>query len=626
MSVDSAKKNKLFSTDTSANNQANNTIVSDICLSSLLMKDNNNLFLSLVLKIFSPVLERLLGINKLRKLYLDNNLSGLDKLTFSKTLLAVLGVQVIGEKNITDQLPETGACIVVCNHPYGMVEGVIIAQLLSQFRRDTKVMANVGLKIFKELNDYFIFANPLKPKSAINTSAIKQCFTHLNHNGLLVIFPAGRVSFFQPDKQRIADGDWNRLAVQLANKTGAPILPVFISGTNSKVFHCLGRLYYRFRLTMLIREMFKLSDKAITLSCGNLLKNKQLSTFDKHEDKNVFTRLQCYLNDQHYIKAWSKDNVVTLFEPLIATADTIAVNKELSALPEKQLLLTFKSFTVYYGYQHQLPLCVQEITRLRELTFRSLNEGSGQGCDTDHYDATYMHLFIYDNKDEEIIGAYRIGQTDLLQKRNGISGLYLSQMFNFNAEFINQQEPCLEMGRSFIVAKHQNSFHGLLLLWKGIGAFVCQNPHYRTLYGTVSLSKLYDPRSVALIEKVMVSQTSSVSAHASLEGLLHPEVIDFLANRTISTPLTIEQLSAFVTAIEVDGKDLPVLLKQYHKLGAKFHCIAIDTNFNQTPGLLLSVDLPKAPEKLLKLYLGNKRHEYLSYLNSEKNNLTTEFT
>jgi putative hemolysin len=223
-----------------------------------------------------------------------------------------------------------------------------------------------------------------------------------------------------------------------------------------------------------------------------------------------------------------------------------------------------------------------------------------------------MHLFIFDHKNEEIIGAYRIGQTDLLQKNGDVSKLYLAQMFDFAPEFINQQQPCLEMGRSFIIAAHQNSFHGLLLLWKGIGAFVCQNPHYRTLYGTVSLSKLYDPRSVALIDEIMVTDKQGVSAKESFAGQLHPEVKDFIS----AAPVSLNQLSALVMGIEEDGKDVPVLLKQYYKLGAKFHCTGIDVNFNDTPGLLLSVNLPAAPDKLLKLYLGSSKAAYINYAKS----------
>jgi len=182
-------------------------------------------------------------------------------------------------------------------------------------------------------------------------------------------------------------------------------------------------------------------------------------------------------------------------------------------------------------------------------------------------------------------------------------------MFNFQPDFINQQQPCLEMGRSFIVEAHQNSFHGLLLLWKGIGAFVCKNPRYRTLYGTVSLSKLYDPRSVALINDIMVTDSNGVQAKAEFKGKLHPEVKNYIEAGSED----ITQLSALVKGIETDKKDIPVLLKKYHKLGAKFHCTGIDLNFNQTPGLLLSVDFPQAPDKLLKIYLGDGKDEYLQY-------------
>ena len=579
--------------------------VTELRLASLLP----DTLLGKMLKPVAPLLDKVLGIDKLHGLYVDNNLFGLEKQAFSEKLLTSLGVRIFGDKGVVNKIPKTGRCIVVCNHPYGMIEGVIIAKLLTDYRTDTKIMANIGLKIFNEINDYFIFANPLQPKAAINTKAIKQCFSHVAKEGLLVIFPAGRVSFFQPEKQRICDAQWNRLAIQIAVKKKAPILPVFISGTNSKRFHKMGQIYYRFRLLMLAREMFKLQEHPINLATNNLIKPEQLKVFDGIEKMNEFVRLQCYLNDDTYLTPWVADDEAIVFKDIIPMANKALMTQELSALPAEQHLVSFKSYTVYYGYQHQVPTCVKEITRLREITFRELNEGSGETCDTDNFDATYMHLFIFDHKNEEIIGAYRIGQTDILLKDNDVSQLYLSQMFNFSSEFVNQKQPCLEMGRSFIVEAHQNSFHGLLLLWKGIGAYVCKNPRYRTLYGTVSLSKLYDPRSVAVIDKVVVTEREGVTAKSPFKGNLHPEAYEFLSVNT----LELEQLSALIKGIEADEKDMPVLLKQYYKLEAKFHCIGIDVNFNHTPGLLLSVDLPNAPDKLLKLYLGKNKTEYLAY-------------
>jgi putative hemolysin len=565
--------------------------------------------LSHILKIAAPLLDSLLGINKLRDIYLSNNLSGLDKQEFSEKLLNVLGINVLGAQGVINKIPKHGPCIVVCNHPYGMIEGVIIANLLTHYRSDTKVMANVGLKIFKEIKDYFIFANPLKPKAAINTSAIKQCFSHVKNDGLLVVFPAGRVSFFQSEKQRVTDGQWNRLAAQLALKTQAPLLPVFISGQNSSTFYNLGRVYYRFRLLMLIRELLKIQKSSISLSAGNLLTPKLLNKFEKTDDINALARLQCYLNDERFVTPWQEDNQSTQLKAIMQEVDKTKMKNELANLPSEQHLVDFKGYSVYYGYQEQIPNCVTEITRLREITFRTLNEGSGEPCDTDKFDATYMHLFIFDHKNEEIIGAYRIGQTDLLQKNSDVSALYLSQMFNFEPSFINQQQPCLEMGRSFIVQKHQGSYHGLLLLFKGIGAFMAQNPRYRTLYGTVSLSKLYDPRSVAIIDHAMVNNKQGVSANTPFNNKLHPEFEDFINDHT----LNIGHVSALVMGIEEDKKDIPILLKQYHKLGAQFHCMGIDSNFNHTPGLLLSVHLPSAPEKLLRLYLGDKKDDYINH-------------
>jgi len=562
-----------------------------------------------IFKFFGPLLDKIIGMDKLQAMYQSSNLPGLDKQEFSQLLLEKLGVKISGTDGILEKIPLKGRCIVVCNHPYGMIEGVIIANLLTAYRSDTKIMANVGLAIFKEIKDYFIFANPLKPKAPINTSAIKQCFAHIKNEGLLVIFPAGKVSSFQSEKQRITDAEWNRLAIKIAHKTETPILPVFISGGNSQLFHKMGGIYYRFRLLMLVREMLKLQKKTITLTTNNLITIKQLKEFNNITKMNDAVRAQCYLNDDSYLSPWVEDSEPTPFKDIIPAANKDVLKTEISQLPEKQHLTDYKTFSVYYGYQKQVPNCVQEITRLREITFRTLDEGSGETCDTDKYDATYMHLFIFDHENEEIIGAYRVGQTDLLLKDNDLSQLYLSQMFDFKPGFLNQQQPCLEMGRSFIIESHQNSFHGLLLLFRGIGAFVAQNPRYRTMYGTVSLSKLYDPRSIALINDMMVTDRTNVNAKTPFQGLLHPEIKDLMNDEA----LTLKQLSALVMGIEKDGKDIPVLLKQYYKLGAIFHCTGIDINFNHTPGLLLSVNFPKAPDKLLKLFMGDSRTAYINH-------------
>jgi hypothetical protein len=316
-------------------------------------------------------------------------------------------------------------------------------------------------------------------------------------------------------------------------------------------------------------------------------------------------RAQSYLLDPKWQAPWPLDPINELKPLHLAIAGEVIL-QEVSNLPTEQHLLDHKDLSVYFGYKHQMTNTVIEIARLRELVFRQHNEGSGEALDSDKFDDTYTHLFVMKRETGQIIGAYRMGQTDRLLVKGDLDELYLHRMFEFGPAFVNRQLPCLEMGRSFLIPEYQRSFQGLYLLWRGIGAFVCKFPQYRTLYGTVSISKLYDPRSVALIEKAMVTPTQQVIPRAGFDSQLPPEVTDFIAQNNIKPHIT-----ALLRGIEPDGKDVPILLKHYQKLGAVFHCLGIDKHFNDTPGLLLSVDLPSAPEKLLKLYLAEGWQTYI---------------
>ena len=345
-------------------------------------------------------------------------------------------------------------------------------------------------------------------------------------------------------------------------------------------------------------------------SVGTPISQELMSGLDS-DQKSDFLRLQVYLKDSEFDPSWpaSSDDVVEE-KPLGPEPDQSLIRDEIDGLPGNQKVADFKQFSTYYGYQEQMPAVVQEISRLRELTFRTMDEGSGEAYDTDEYDATYTHLFVCDNSnDGEIIAAYRMGQTDRLQEKAGIDGIYLSQMFKFGANFLNQREPCLEMGRSFIVPKHQRTFYGLSLLWKGIGGFLAQHHRYRYLYGTVSLSKLYRISSVSLMKAVLVQPGADVQPRIAYDYPVHPEVSDYLAKHDVD----LAHLSKLIRANEHDGKDVPILVKQYAKLGAKFHTVAIDPNFAATPGMLLSVHVPSCPPKSLKSYFEGDYQAYLEY-------------
>lgn len=571
-----------------------------ISLLNVVPDHKRNFFTKLLLKL----LDRILAIHKLDALYRENNLHGLDKTTFAKSLIDGLNIRLFGLQELQANIPKTGPLVIASNHPFGGIEGVFLAWAIEQVRPDIKVMANLGLKIFPELEDYFIFINPLSQNDPKNAPSIRTCLKHVKTGGALLIFPAGRVSYFHKDTKRIADHSWNRLISSITNHTNAQYLPIFVSGLNSPLFYRLGRIYFRLRMLMLPRELVNKRNAKITVTAGEAIAIKHYAKDISLDTQTELFRAQSYLLDPDWQKPWPADPV-TLLQPLAIEASSEKILQETHQLPIEQHLLDHKGLSVYFGYQHQMPNTVNEIARLREMVFREHNEGSGKPLDTDHFDATYTHLFVMKKVTGQIIGAYRMGQTDTLLADGNLENLYLHRMFDFGPDFVNRQQPCLELGRSFLIPEYQRSFQGLFLLWRGIGAFVCQYPQYRTLYGTVSVSKLYDVRSATIIQQAMVTPTSKVVPRASFEHKLHPEVQDFALKHELRG-----HVRALLKGIEPDGKDVPILLKHYNKLGAVFHCLGIDKSFNDTPGLLLSVNLPDAPEKLLKLYMGDKWQEY----------------
>ena len=93
--------------------------------------------------------------------------------------------------------------------------------------------------------------------------------------------------------------------------------------------------------------------------------------------------------------------------------------KEVNNLPASQTLVQSGSQVVYYGYADQIPNLLQEIGRLREITFRQVQEGTGKAIDLDRFDAHYLHLFLWNQDTREVVGAYRLGRTDKIMTNAG---------------------------------------------------------------------------------------------------------------------------------------------------------------------------------------------------------------
>ena len=282
---------------------------------------------------------------------------------------------------------------------------------------------------------------------------------------------------------------------------------------------------------------------------------------------------------------------------------------EIDALPPDQRLVDRGRFHVYYAHADQIPSGLQEIGRLRELTFRAVGEGTGRCADIDVFDAFYLHLFLWDAHAASIAGAYRLGLVDQILARHGKRGLYTHSLFKYRTRMLDSLSPAIELGRSFVRAEYQRSFAALSLLWAGIGRFIERSPQYAVLFGPVSISARYAPASRRLI----VEYLSAHRTHPRLVREVTPRRPFRAGPRTATasgampvTPNSIEELSQRIAQIEHDGKGVPVLLRRYLELGGRLLGFSLDRNFADTLDGLIMVDLRAVEEAVMARYMGKR--------------------
>ena len=188
-----------------------------------------------------------------------------------------------------------------------------------------------------------------------------------------------------------------------------------------------------------------------------------------------------------------------------------------------------------------------------------------------------------------------------MRREFGVAGLYTASLFQYGDEFLDRLGPALELGRSFVRLEYQKAFQPLLLLWKGIGKYVARNPQYRVLFGPVSISNQYQ----SISRQLMVS---FLERNASLKELVHLVSTrnPFRARRLASPKagFDFEDLSAVIADLEPSQPGVPVLLRQYLKLGGRLLGFNVDPQFADALDGLIVVDLMQTEARLRERYLG----------------------
>ncbi|CAM3002515.1 lysophospholipid acyltransferase family protein [Vibrio diazotrophicus] len=553
------------------------------------------------------------GLSQLDKFYAQRP-AGCDTRQFLRFTLEILGIDYQLIKGSLNNVPQIGPTVVVANHPLGCVEGVILAEMLLTIRSDVQILANQYLKTVPELDSLFIGVDVFETDKArkANLQAMRQAHKHLEQGGLLLMFPAGEVSQLVDSKQRrLEDKEWSQSVSRLIKKHKAAALPVYIEGHNSTRFYMAGKIHPLLRTVMLGRELLNKKQTCIDISISDPIHYKEMQHLCDQQLVN-YLRLNTYLLGAKKTLSRDKTNLDDTSQPIADRLPLVELLEDIEALPSSAHLLSLNEFDVYCTQSENIPSLMHEIGRLREKNFRQVGEGTGMALDVDEFDREYLHLFIWDRERDEMVGAYRLGLVDKIVAAQGIQGLYSSTLFNYDPRFLENMGNAIELGRSVIDEYYQKSMAPLLLLWKGIGAFIHRNPQYTHLFGPVSISNDYSEQARRLLADTMTlhfydnEQANFVAASNPLP------MMQAQWNASLLTSLADLQLLSRVIARIDEGKGIPVLLRQYLGLNGKLVSFNVDPAFNDALDGLIVVDLHDVPMKTLSRYMGVKEaEEYL---------------
>jgi putative hemolysin len=515
------------------------------------------------------------------------------------------------------RIPARGPVVVVANHPYGVLDGAILTVLLTRARPDVKVLTNSLLGDVPELRQHCIFVDPFQTDRSVesNRRALREALAWLQRGGMLAMFPAGEVSHWQMPAAQIADPEWNETVVRLLRRTGATALPVYFCGHNGVGFQLMGMIHPKLRTAFLLQEFLQQKGKTVEVRVGSGIPADAVAAIRDDREAVEYLRWRTYLLARRskaealWHTALRSRLAFKIHEPMAAAVPGDLLAEEVEKLPEHRCLAESGDLAVYLGTAREMPQLLREVGRLRELTFRRAGEGTGKSLDLDPFDVYYWHIFLWHKTKRQIVGAYRAGDTAEILAERGVSGLYTSTLFRYDERIFQKLGPALELGRSFVRPEYQRQYAPLLLLWKGIARMVASRPEMPVLFGAVSISNDYNEASREMIYRFFEARMQEDELAGMIEPRrrFRPALLRRWDCRGMFQVLRdLEELSQPITDVEADGKGLPILLRQYTKVGGKLVGFNVDRKFSNVLDGLVVVDLRKTEPAVLERYMGRE--------------------
>jgi len=179
---------------------------------------------------------------------------------FWRAALDTMGVPLLTPQEEIDRIPAEGPVVVVSNHPHGLVDGMILADLIGRRRTDYKILTRALLTGIDEVAASYMIAVPFPHEPDAQRKSVEmraKAMAHLREGGVISVFPSGVVASSDTLFGPVIEREWNVFTAQMIRRSGAAVVPIHFSGANSRLYQIANRISPILRQSLLLHEVVR---------------------------------------------------------------------------------------------------------------------------------------------------------------------------------------------------------------------------------------------------------------------------------------------------------------------------------------------------------------------------------